>query len=652
MPFTDPTWVEIRGLGVDWEAIRTPLADFGSHVLQTGGQQTKTLVNTFLWPTIVRFKCFLDLQLDQENVRQFSTEELLGVLSVRFAWLATNREELISTELNGTHWLIEWSLLVELVNWKLFFLHDFARVLFPLLYFISDTLVVHKDPCSGGWKNVFDVALPQKLDDLDLDLHETWCHYLTEAILQREHLSECPVAMAWVALNLAFINVAAQDRVQAFDYVHQAQAFLTRVKYLDAYKKDGSRSTRTSSPGAASGSAGPPGANAELGVNVVPAAPPEAGMGAEVDVERATSSASDSSGRVGVSSSEEEQLLLFQNPNAKQQTEEENDAMVATIYERKITFPVDLDLRKFYGMQFPIWELLAKMDFFQGLSIQVQEDEAAARKHLDREMQSLSGLVHDSGVADGRHRWLLENWSQFDVREALGSGHASSGVVGAEPGYDFSSYFDGQDKGSPGLKLMKTVRGKPHVYHRLLMQDLCHVIGFDPNEAYRKSYPNMILFPHFVGDGTRRVFYETQNGLSGSLLEPNVDVVSKYDQLEEAYKVVVQQYVPTVRLDDILRPNGYDVDFLKVDVQGAELLVLQGAAETLESVVVVDVEVHFQPLYVDMPLFADIDRFLRDRGFVFHRISDLTGRGMKPSRLSSSTLWANAVYVKDVDKQL
>lgn len=114
---------------------------------------------------------------------------------------------------------------------------------------------------------------------------------------------------------------------------------------------------------------------------------------------------------------------------------------------------------------------------------------------------------------------------------------------------------------------------------------------------------------------------------------------------------MVQQYVPTVRLDDIMRPNGYDVDFLKVDVQGAELLVLQGAAETLESVVVVDVEVHFQPLYVDMPLFADIDRFLRDRGFVFHRISDLTGRGMKPSRLSSSTLWANAVYVKDVDKQ-
>ncbi|CAD7970854.1 unnamed protein product [Amoebophrya sp. A120] len=734
-PYEDPNYQQIRELQIDWEQVRTPLAEFGTEILQAGGRNKlsgegiKQLVNTLLWPTIVKFKCFLDVNVDQENVRQLTTEELLGVLSVRLAWLATNTEDNISNELAGAHWLVEWSLLIDLINWKLFFLYDFSRVIFPLLYVISDSIrikhgaapaegisgrdgeqnedsVLLQDPCSQGWENHFDLQLPQKLDDLDLDLHESWCHFLTEGVLQREHLNKCPVAMAWLALNLAFINVAAQDRVQAFEYVHQAQAFLTRVKYLKAYKKpgrggssgaevdgaaiaieagdrDASSSPTTKSSGASSAS--------------LPAVPSSTASG---------SSGTDSKAGSRVQVEEDQQanattaepLLLFQNLNAQSQTEEENENLVAEIYERKITFPHDLDLRKFYGMQFPIWELLAKMDFFQGLSIQVQSDEENAKKHLDKEMQGLSSVVFDSGVADGRHAWMLENWSQFDIREVLGSSSSSSSDVGAAAGSVALSRTDSATSRSaagggsrttssappppaagstasttagnsrvPDLQLLLQshnfpkiqivdvgaiqVRGKPHVYHRLLMQDLCQVIGFDPNEKYRKSYPNMLLFPHYVGDGSRRTFFVTQNGLSSSLLEPNVDVVSKYDQLEEAYKVVLEQSVPTVKLDYILRPNNYDIDFLKVDVQGAEMLVFQGAEESLEEVVVIDVEVHFQKLYKDMPLFADIDIFLRNRDFVFHRLSDLTGRGMKPTRLSSSSLWGNAIYIKDIDTQ-
>ena len=45
---------------------------------------------------------------------------------------------------------------------------------------------------------------------------------------------------------------------------------------------------------------------------------------------------------------------------------------------------------------------------------------------------------------------------------------------------------------------------------------------------------------------------------------------------------------------------------------------------------VVEVEVEFVPLYVDQPLFADVDRAMRERGFVFHRFSSQQGRCMKP----------------------
>ncbi|CAD7928633.1 unnamed protein product [Amoebophrya sp. A25] len=677
--FRDPTWLEVQGLNQDWERVRVPLADFGSQVLQQGGRHnmdgpsTKQLVNTYLWPTILEYKCFLDMQLDEWTVRHLSTEELLGVISVRFAWLATNTEEGIEHELGSTNWVVEWSLLLELLNWKLLFLHDFSRIIFPLLYFISDSLPKFQEPCGDGWENVFDVALPQQMDDLDLDLHESWCHFLTEGVLQREHLDKCPIAMAWLALNLAFINVAAQDRVQAFEYVHQAQAYLSRVRYLEAYRKDEFKDK-------------PVPEESEDGTTQQLETQPQQGIAAVDENKKASSSISDEEREAREaafvkSATSDEQKLLYVNPEAKLMTEEENANVRASIFERQITFPVHVDLRKFFGMQFPIWELMAKLDFFQGLAIQIQSDEEQAKKHLDAEMQKLSGLVYDDGARDGRHAWMLDKYSQFDLRETLGSGHVDNEHLHvlegsqlqrlprhesvARPHHD--KQIEDISSKVPDLKLLLKahdfpkisvvdvgaiqVRGKPHIYHRLLMQDMCTVIGFDPNEAYRKSYPNMILFPHFVGDGKTKTFHITQNDLSSSLLEPNVDVVSRYDQLEEAYKLVMRKQVQTVRLDDIMQPGGFDVDYLKVDVQGAEMMVLQGSERCLENVLVLDVEVHFQPLYKNMPLFADIDLFLRERGFVFHRLSDLTGRGMRPTRLSSSTLWCNAIYIKDVEAQ-
>lgn len=66
-----------------------------------------------------------------------------------------------------------------------------------------------------------------------------------------------------------------------------------------------------------------------------------------------------------------------------------------------------------------------------------------------------------------------------------------------------------------------------------------------------------------------------------------------------------------------------DVDFMKLNVQGAELEILNGAASLIDSVLGLQVEVSFVETYTDRPFFADLDVWLRRHGFMFF---DLIGR--------------------------
>ncbi len=61
---------------------------------------------------------------------------------------------------------------------------------------------------------------------------------------------------------------------------------------------------------------------------------------------------------------------------------------------------------------------------------------------------------------------------------------------------------------------------------------------------------------------------------------------------------------------DELRP-----DFLKLDTQGTELYILQGAEKSLDSIGLVEVEVEFLQHYDGQPLFSDVSAFMLDNGF-------------------------------------
>ncbi|WP_448191818.1 FkbM family methyltransferase [Azospirillum sp. sgz301742] len=197
-------------------------------------------------------------------------------------------------------------------------------------------------------------------------------------------------------------------------------------------------------------------------------------------------------------------------------------------------------------------------------------------------------------------------------------------------------------------------------YAPLLQNGIADVVGFEPNgEALAtlnaQKGPSETYLPHAVGDGKRHTLRScTAPGMT-SILEPNSKVLNLFHGFPDWGTVVSSVEIDTVRLDDIPETEG--VDLLKMDIQGAELMVLRNAEARLADTLVIQAEVEFLQMYVDQPLFGDIDVFLRQHGFVFHRFYPTVSRTIQPLLVDNSIyaglsqlLWADAIFVKDFSR--
>jgi len=195
------------------------------------------------------------------------------------------------------------------------------------------------------------------------------------------------------------------------------------------------------------------------------------------------------------------------------------------------------------------------------------------------------------------------------------------------------------------------------IYAPLLTTCPTQVIGFEPVEAECRKLQALygkdrLFLPYVIGDGAEREFRICNEPMTSSLYEPNLPLLDLFQNLGNLTRVVSRQKVQTRRLDDIGEVR--DTDYLKLDVQGAELDVIRGAPEMLKDVLVVQTEVEFVPMYQEQPLFAEVDQGLRAAGFLIHRLLGYAGRMFKPLAAGGNInapggqmLWGEVVYVKN-----
>ena len=225
---------------------------------------------------------------------------------------------------------------------------------------------------------------------------------------------------------------------------------------------------------------------------------------------------------------------------------------------------------------------------------------------------------------------------------------------------DFLPSFGELTGTSPGQKIVdigaRHISGEP-VYAPLLRGGAATVVGFEPDEAAvadlnaRKNQGDVYL-PYAVGDGGRHTLHICAARDMTSLLKPNRQAMEMFHGFPVWSEVVATQEIDTVRLDDVPETEG--ATFLELDVQGAELMILQNAVERLRRAYVLHVEVEFLPLYEGQPLFSEIELFLRGQGYVLHRFAPLVSRVLKPLMLGndifaglSQIVWSDAIFVRD-----
>ena len=209
----------------------------------------------------------------------------------------------------------------------------------------------------------------------------------------------------------------------------------------------------------------------------------------------------------------------------------------------------------------------------------------------------------------------------------------------------------------------RPLEGQKEPFYQLLdIFPESRIIAFEVDKDFceqlnRKAKPGITFFPVALGRAEeRRAFYETNHQKCCSLYKPNEKLLGMYNNLEVALLKSVNS-IETFSLDYFTKENGIEsVDFIKIDIQGAELDVFKGGAKTLDDVVFIVSEVEFISLYKKQPLFGDVCKYLSEQNFMFHKFLNMAARTIKPIIMNSDPnfgsqyMWSDAVFIKDIIK--
>lgn len=155
------------------------------------------------------------------------------------------------------------------------------------------------------------------------------------------------------------------------------------------------------------------------------------------------------------------------------------------------------------------------------------------------------------------------------------------------------------------------------------------VFAFEPDEKECETIERTAreigyaiqAFPYGLWDTvTNKTLYLTHNRTGSSFFKPNIKRLSQYYYCQQPFAqqmgVANEVAVGVTTLDTLWNARVIEqLDFVKLNIEGAEKNVIEGGQQALSQVLGIQLEMGFNEKVEGGPLFADIDPILRDMGF-------------------------------------
>ncbi len=186
------------------------------------------------------------------------------------------------------------------------------------------------------------------------------------------------------------------------------------------------------------------------------------------------------------------------------------------------------------------------------------------------------------------------------------------------------------------------------------------IVGFEPDE---REFINLKTKANqntkYINSGlykkkTALNLYLTRQQKVSSIFKPNFEILKLFPE-PERFEVVETKKIEVDTLDNQFEFHAVtDADFIKIDTQGSELFILEGATETMQQHVFgLEIEVEFTEIYQNQPLFSDVDSFVRKQGFQLFDIQRYYWKktiGKNCGKLRGQLVMGDALYLRKTEE--
>jgi len=145
----------------------------------------------------------------------------------------------------------------------------------------------------------------------------------------------------------------------------------------------------------------------------------------------------------------------------------------------------------------------------------------------------------------------------------------------------------------------------------------------------------------------------TKSPGSSSFYEHNMSFLKRFPD-SDRFNMVKSVEIEVQKLDDLSTKKNLKADFIKIDIEGAELNAFKGGKNFIsENIIGIESEVSFVNKNINQPRFSEVDSYLTNvLGFELFDINQKYWKyekGMKFGALKGRIIFADVLYLRPID---